>query len=562
MKMSCSPACKLDGYKFGHRDQFPEGMELMFANMTARFSRVDGVNHIVWFGLQYFIKEYLIEDWNTNFFQLNKDQAVAIYERRYKNYMRKEKVPVEYIEDLHDLGYLPIKIMGLPEGASVPIGVPPIVIWNTHKNFAWLANSIETLLSDTVWLPCTSATTAKMYRELLDGWAEKTGTDPSFVDFQGHDFSMRGHGSFESACTSGAAHLLSFAGTDTVPAVDFLEHYYNADSDTELVGTSVNATEHAVMCAGSDFTEKGGDDFKIIKRLITEVYSDGVISIVCDTFDFWEVVRPNGGTLDLLKKEIMDRDGTVVIRPDSGDPVDIVCGKEIFQLDTVDPQEILKKTYDLRNEQKGTGILTVYTECKGKFSKFVIQTQHTISKDYVFAGEDIEYKDIPAEYKGLIQCLWDTFGGTVNAKGFKELDSHIGAIYGDSITLARADAICKKLAAKGFASGNIVFGIGSFTYQGAITPNAIVTRDTYGFAIKATYAEINGKPKELYKDPKTDNGVKKSARGLLAVFKDSNGEYYLKESATWYDVRNCEYILRFCDSQIYNEQSFKDIKLR
>lgn len=201
------------------------------------------------------------------------------------------------------------------------------------------------------------------------------------------------------------------------------------------------ATEHSVMCMGGEVSE-----YDTFKRLITEVYPKGIISIVSDTWDYFAVLTE---TLPRLKDIIMSREGKVVIRPDSGDPVKIICG---------DPDAIL-----------GT-----------------------------------------PESKGTIELLWETFGGTTNSKGYKQLDSHIGAIYGDSITYDRARQITSSLISKGFASTNIVFGIGSFTYQ-------YVTRDTFGMAMKATSGVINGKRVTISKNPKTDNGLKKSAKGLLRV---------------------------------------------
>jgi len=129
-----------------------------------------------------------------------------------------------------------------------------------------------------------------------------------------------------------------------------------------------------------------------------------------------------------------------------------------------------------------------------------------------FGGLHREGGTTPEE-KGAVECLWDIFGGTINAKGYKELDQHVGLIYGDSITLQRAQEILEKLEQKGFAASNVVFGIGSYTY-------AYVTRDTYGFAVKSTYGEINGVPQEIFKDPVTDSGVKKSAVGLIRVNED------------------------------------------
>jgi len=318
-----------------------------------------------------------------------------------------------------------------------------MTIENTKPEFFWLTNYIETLASCELWMTSNSATIAYNYRKLLDDYALKTVGDKSFVPFQGHDFSFRGMGGLESAILSGMAHLLSFVGTDTIPAITALEHLYNANIEKELVGTSVPATEHSIQCAY-------GDDMAYLKRMITEVHPSGIVSVVSDGYDFWDVI---GRVIPALKTEIMNRKGgtivdKVVIRPDSGDPVLILTG---------DPN--------------------------GKTE---------------------------LERKGAVEALWDIFGGTVSPMGYKMLDSHIGLIYGDAITYDRAKEICEKLANKGFASTNVVYGIGSFTYQ-------YNTRDTLGFALKSTFCKINGVDKQIFKDPKTDNGVKKSLKGKVQV---------------------------------------------
>lgn len=188
-----------------------------------------------------------------------------------------------------------------------------------------------------------------------------------------------------------------------------------------------------------------------IKRMITEVHPTGIVSLVSDTFDLWSVLDY---ALPELKDEILAReqnDGNphkVVIRPDSGDPVKILCG-------------------------------------------------------------DSESSD-PRVRKGVVELLWDTFGGTVNAQGYKVLNPAIGAIYGDSITIQRATDIFEGLKAKGFASLNVVLGIGSYTYQ-------MITRDSLGFAMKATSVTVNGEERAIFKDPITDDGTKKSAKGRVQV---------------------------------------------
>jgi nicotinamide phosphoribosyltransferase len=435
-----------DFYKADHRSQYPEKTQLIYSNMTARTSRIPGINKVVLFGLQYFIKEYLIKRFNEDFFNKPKDKVVAKYKRRLDTSLGPDTVNIEHIEALHDLGYMPIKIMALPEGSLVPIQVPMFTIENTIPEFFWLVNFLETIASATVWGPCTSATTANQYRVVFERFAMQTGADMEFVNWQGHDFSFRGMFGLEAAEMSAAAHMLSFFGSDTMPAIDFLEDYYNADATKEMIGGSVFATEHSVMCSGGKDTE-----IETYRRLITDVYPSGIISIVSDTWDFWNVVTD---TLPKLKDIIMAREGKVVIRPDSGDPVKIIVGD--------------------KNAVPGT-----------------------------------------AEHKGLVECLWDIFGGTVNSKGFRKLDSHIGAIYGDSITLERQGQILIGLMLKGFTSDNIVLGIGSYTYQ-------YVTRDTFGFAIKATANKIDGKYNEIFKQPKTDSG-KNSHRGFIKVISNRNG---------------------------------------
>ena len=246
-----NPLLLTDGYKVDHRRQYPTGTTLVYSNLTPRKSRIDGVDEVVFFGLQYFIKKYLIEDFQTYFFSQPKEKVVAEYSRRINNYLGENQVGTKHIEDLHDLGYLPMVIKALPEGVRVPMRVPIITMYNTLPAFFWLTNYLETLASAVIWLPCTSATIAKQYREILDKFAKETSSTPEFVDWQGHDFSMRGMAGIEAGLISASAHLLSFKGTDTIPAISLLEKYYNADSDKELIGGSVSATEHSVMCMGT-----------------------------------------------------------------------------------------------------------------------------------------------------------------------------------------------------------------------------------------------------------------------------------------------------------------------
>ncbi len=487
-----NPLLLTDGYKLDHRRQYPDGTTLVYSNWTPRKSRIDGIEKVVFFGLQYFLKEYVQTQFQTDFFDRPKEEVLAEYAARVNAYLGPNQVGTDHIAALHDLGYVPMSFKALPEGVSVPIRVPMFTMVNTLPEFFWLTNYFETLLSAVVWLPCNSATIAKQYRQILDAAAAKTSSAPDFVDWQGHDFSMRGMGGIEAGLSSSAGHLLSFSGSDTIPAVDWLEKYYNADAQNELVAGSVAATEHSVMSMG-----KKDSELETFRRLVTEVYPAGIVSIVSDTWDLWQVLTEY---LPKLKGEILARDGKVVIRPDSGDPVDIICG-------TLEPALSVAERTKTDNERKG-----------------------------------------------VIELLWNVFGGTTNDKGYKELDPHIGAIYGDSITLDRANQICERLAAKGFASTNVVLGVGSFTYQ-------YNTRDTFGFAMKATYGEVDGEGRAIYKDPVTDDGTKKSARGLVRIEKE-DGEYVLHDEQTWAQEAGGELKEVWRDGKLLVDHTLSDIRAR
>lgn len=515
--MIINPVTLIDGYKVDHRRQYPDDTEIIFSNLTARSTRRPDTDKVVFAGLQYFIKEYLIKQWNENFFRKPVDEIIGKFSARINNYLGPNNVGEQHIRDLHALGYLPVMIMALPEGSEHKLKVPSMVIWNTNSKFGWFTNYLETILSTSIWGICTSATTAHQYKKLLMKYAAETTGSTDFVQWQGHDFSFRGMFGLEAACMSGAGHLFSFTGTDTIPAIDFLEQYYNADASKELVGGSVAATEHSVMCAGG-----ADDEIGTFRRLIHEVYPKGIVSIVSDTWDYWNTLT---NIARELKDEIMQRDGKVVFRPDTGDPVEVVCGLDKSKLIEDNGRFYKRGKYISHTDQWGK-------EVWGEYEK----------------GEEVS----AAEVKGSIECLWEIFGGTVSAQGYKMLDPHVGLIYGDSITLERAHQICEGLKKKGFASTNIVFGIGSYTYQ-------YVTRDTDGYAVKATFAKIKGIDKEIFKSPKGAS-FKKSAKGLTAVYKDANGEFYLKDQATWDEVLNCEFVKVFEDGNLTKDWTLAEVR--
>lgn len=480
-----------DFYKIAHRAMYPEGTQVVYSTWTPRTSRIKGVDNVVAFGTQAFIKEYLLDVFQEHFFNRPKADVVAEYKRLISATLGDPNPETKHLEELHDLGYLPLSIKALPEGTIVPTRVPTLTIQNTDPRFFWLTNFIESLASCELWQPSTSATLAIEYKRMMDSFALATNPEAAaFTIFQGHDFSMRGMSSLRSAILSGMGHLVAgFAGTDTIPAISAAEYYYNANVEKELVGTSVPATEHSIQCAY-------GDDMKYLKRMLSEVHPSGIVSIVSDGYDFWKVITD---VVPSLKKEIMARKGgpvgdKVVIRPDSGDPVLIVCG---------DPSAPV-----------GT-----------------------------------------PEYKGAIECLYETFGGTESSTGYKVLDSHIGLIYGDAITLKRAEEIMSRLQAKGFASTNVVFGIGSYTYQ-------YNTRDTFGYALKSTLCVINGVEQQIFKNPKTDDGTKKSQKGRVAVLKDGNS-YIVRDGLSLDDTIKGD-VLRevFRNGTLLIDENFADIRAR
>lgn len=436
-----------DGYKVGHQKMLAPGTSYVYGTWIPRSVKhaPTGIKKIVSFGQQLTVK-WLHDEFSENFFKIPKNEAM-VFVKDMSMYLGME-FNGEHFGDLHDLGYLPIKIKSLPEGIETLPNVPHMTFINTLPGFAWLTLYLETIISSLAWKPSTSATIALQYRRNLIEWVSKTDPDNlGLVDFLVHDFSARGLSPWDML-SSGLGHAASFKGSDTLLVIPGARYFYNEPKDQTCI-FSVNASEHSVSTT-KIFTV---GEKQMIKDWL-DLFPTGILSIVSDTFDLWKLVSEY---LPILKKEIMSRDGKLVIRPDSGNPVDIICG-----------------------------ILT-----------------------------DKEANGCPRSPagKGVVEILWDIFGGTINKQGYKVLNSHIGAIYGDSITLDRQVKIYKGLAEKGFASTNVVLGVGSYTYQ-------MNTRDTFGFAAKGAWFMANGIEYDIYKDPKTDDGTKTSLKGLVSVNED------------------------------------------
>jgi nicotinamide phosphoribosyltransferase len=478
-----NPMLLCDWYKQSHVAQYPPDTEIIYSTWIPRDSRIPGVEEVVAFGFQAFIMQWLISYFDEWFFTMPWPELKEDFDIVVRSALGIAEPDSSHFQALHELGYLPLRIRAVPEGTLVPIRVPMLTIENTMPEFYWVTNFIETLFSAECWMPSTSATIALEFRKIFDRYAKVTGYDKEFVQWQGHDFSMRGMASLSAAAASGAAHLLSFSGTDTIPGMLFARDYYDADLAHDLVGGSVPATEHSVMCA------YGQDEHASFERLLTEVYPTGIVSVVSDTYDLWKIL---GEVLPGLRDVIMERDGRLVIRPDSGDPVKIVCG---------DPD--------------ADGMAQA----------------------------------------GAYVLLCEVFGADKNDKGYMELDTHVGLIYGDAINLDRCERICAGLEAKGIAPSNLVLGIGSFSYQ-------FQSRDTFGFALKSTWAQRNGQGIHIFKDPVTDDGMKRSLTGRVGVVRD--GDTLKAVDHLDEDLPKSEDVLEdvFIDGDLIRKESFSTIRAR
>jgi nicotinamide phosphoribosyltransferase len=453
-----------DGYKIGHKKMLSPGTTKLYGTWIPRSVKYapKGVSKIVSFGQQ-LVVTWLHDEFTENFFSLPLDEAMK-FGKDMSMYLGMN-YDSSHFEELHKLGYLPVRIKSLPEGIETNPNVPHMTFINTVDGFAWLTLYLETIISSLAWKPSTSSTIALQYRRNLVEWVMKT--DPNnawLIDFLAHDFSARGLSPWDML-SSGLGHATSFRGSDSIIVIPGSRYFYG-EPENEVSINSVNASEHSVSTT-CIFTM---GESEMIKYFMNQ-FPDGILSIVSDTFDLWQLITK---FLPENKEQIMSRNGKLVIRPDSGNPVDIICGANIIKT-------------NIHNDNDVVAYLGGVAE----------------------VNPIDEYLNKP-EVKGVIELLWDVFGGTVNEQGYKVLDPHIGAIYGDSITLDRQIEIYERLAAKGFASTNIVLGVGSFTYQ-------MNTRDTFGFAAKGAWFEANGQGYDIYKDPVTDDGTKKSLKGLICV---------------------------------------------
>ena len=477
-----NPMLLIDFYKAVHAEMLPKNITKSVSYFTPRMSRVKQWDKVVMFGLQGFIKTYLIDYFNEEFFQKSFEEVIGEYKRIMDAALGKNAYKIEKIEKLHRLGYLPIEIVALPEGVRVPMHVPMFGITNTNPDFAWLPQSLESLISAESWHPMLAATVGYTYRQIVNEYYEKTCDDDISRAKALGAFDFRGEECADSAVKAGAGWCLSFLNTATVPTIPYLEQNYNCDCTKEPVAFGSPSTEHSVMCSNYAVD---GDEVTLLKRLLNEIYPDTSFSVVLDSYDYWNIIDH---VLPQIKADILAHNGCMLMRGDSGDCVEVVT-KTVFK-------------------------------------------------------------------------LWDIFGGTINSKGYKVLDPHVKAIYGDSITVQRCEQIYKILEEAGFACSNVALGVGSFSFQ-CIEEDGILkpfTRDTFSSCIKATYCEINEKPYPIFKNPK-EGGFKKSQKGCCIVTKTEDG-YQFTDGHTWQQAceRENALVTVFRDGKLLKEQSLQEIR--
>ena len=504
-EISCNAMLLKDFYKACHSEMLPGGMTKSVSYFTPRMSRIKRWDKVVNFGLQAFCKTYLIDYFNETFFNRPENEVVNEYRKYIENTMGIGIADFEKIRKLHKLGYLPIEVVSLPEGAEVPMHCPIFGITNTHPDFAWLGQALESLISAEMWYPMICATVSHTYREVVNKYYDLTCDDNIPRSRALGNFDFRGDQGLDAALKAASGWCLSFVNSATVPVIPYLEKMYNCDCTKEPVAFGAVSTEHFVMCSNSAYDIEKYKDYEyedidpyrervFIKRALTELYPNTSFSCVCDSYDYWNVVK---NILPTLKDEILNHNGCFLVRGDSGDCVKVIT-------------------------------------------------------ETVFA-------------------LWDIFGGTVNSKGFKVLNPHVKALYGDSITIQRAEEIYEILYRNGFAASNVSMGVGSFSMH-CYEQNGLFypfTRDTFSMAQKSIYAEFTQgdevKKLNIFKDPKTDretgNGFKKSQRGCCIVEKDGDS-YKFTDGYSWDATQVPENELKtiFKDGKFVKEYTLSEVR--
>lgn len=419
-----------DAYKYSHHKLYIPGTQYIYSYLESRGGKFEDT---VFYGLQYLLMEYLQGP------VITKEKIDAAETALLEVFGRNDifdRSKFDYILQKHG-GHLPVRIKAVPEGTVTPVRNVLMTIENTDPACFWLTNFLETLLMQ-VWYPSTVATLSREIKKVVHQYYTATASQAAFggIDFVLNDFGFRGASAVESAGLGGSAHLINFSGSDTLIGSTYAKRYYNAPV---MPGLSIPATEHSIV------TLLGEEGELEIFRHILNTFPTGTIACVSDSYNILRACEEYWGTA--LKEQILQRDGTLVIRPDSGDAV----------------QTLLR----------------------------------------------------------VFEILMQKFGFTVNEKGYKVLPPQVRVIQGDGISYSSISVIYEALQKAGISAENLVLGMGGALLQR-------VNRDTQEYALKCSYACVNGQDINVQKNPleldangNTRTSFKKSKAGKQKLVKEN-----------------------------------------
>lgn len=446
-----------DSYKVTHHYQYPPHTTVVSSYFESRGGKFPTT---VFFGLQYILKRFLVGPVVT---KEKIQEAKELYKLHFGNdYFNEEGW--NYILEKHK-GYIPLRIKAVPEGTVVPYKNVLFTVENTDPKCFWLTNYFETLLVQ-VWYPMTVATNSRYQKEIIAKYLDETADNLNGLPFKLHDFGFRGSSSVESAGIGGCAHLVNFCGTDTIAGIVTARKFYGC----EMAGYSIPAAEHSTI------TTWGRDgEYEAFKNMLTS-FPTGLVACVSDSYDIWNACEKVWG--EQLKDLIVKRgeNGTLVVRPDSGDP----------------PEVVVK----------------------------------------------------------VLNILGEKFKTTTNSKGYKMLPPYIRVIQGDGISYESLGAILENMKKNHWSADNLAFGSGGALLQK-------LDRDTQKCAFKCSYAVINGKQVNVFKQPITDLG-KKSKKGRLSL-ECENGEYKTIEEGKG-DPKKDILITVFENGKLLRDYTFKEVR--
>ncbi|MBQ2982712.1 MAG: DUF5598 domain-containing protein [Lachnospiraceae bacterium] len=606
-----NPFLLTDFYKLTHILQYRPELRELTSYLTPRGSRLKGVDKVVFFGLSAYVHSYVVENFNDNFFNRNFEDCeneireVLNLGLGYTDEMIDKTIG--HFKALHELGYLPVEINAVAEGTLVPMGVPCVEIKSTNPQFFWVGQALEASLSAAIWHPMVSATIAREYRKIAREAFAKTVENGIDERVAMCDFSMRGQESNESAVNASVAWLTSMWNSSTVAARKHIQNVYGKCTGNVRGLTS---TEHSVMTSHACLD--GGDEFFTFQYLFN-LYYDVSFAAVCDSYDFWNVLTNILPNYFMHEIDARGKRGVFIgVRHDSAEPVDALCGTvPVLHADSIKcavkriPKEMIEDRTKIERfaltfteeeannlwEQgfrEGDLVAVMYDGMEYLVRIRAVEHLHSIDETVdkncpmMWAAGVLQNRSRTWEEKGMVETMYEIFGGSVNSRGYKVLNPGIKAVYGDSITITRAKKIYNRLAIKGFAANNVSLGVGSFSFQalenedGSLSP---FTRDTFSICVKCSHSKfiaerwfdegykgdiwhesVREEERFVYKDPKNWSS-KKSTRGLCQIYFDENGELTYKDEMYEKDLvgKNSALITYFKNGQEF-KQNFESIR--